>query len=218
MTLDFTLILIIVTAASTIYGWNNPSLQSRWMFNPYAVYHGKQYYRFLTSGFIHSNTVHLLFNMIALFFFGGVIERIYTDLYGFWGIFFYLTTYLAGIAVANLRTFLKYKNSSYYNSLGASGGVASILFASILYRPTSSIYLLFLPIPIPAFILGAVYLIYTYYAAKRAGDNINHDAHLYGSLFGVVFTILLRPVVVLEFFERIKNFNLYEFQFLNVLF
>ena len=218
MVLNLTLILIIVTAATTIYGWNNPSLQNKWIFNPYAAHHGKQYYRFLASGFIHSNTVHLLFNMIALFFFGGVIERIYTDLYGFWGNFFYLTTYLAGIVVANLRTFTKYKDSSYYNSLGASGGVASILFASILYRPTSSIYLMFIPFPIPAFILGAVYLIYSYYAAKRTGDNINHDAHLYGSLFGVAFTIILRPVVLLEFFERIRHFNLYEIQFLNNLF
>lgn len=218
MELSFTLILIIITTVSSIYGWNNPSLQSRWMFNPYAAFHGKQYYRFLTSGFVHSNTVHLLFNMIALFFFGAVIEKIYTNLYGFLGVIFYLLTFLAGIVVANLRTFLKYKNSSYYNSLGASGGVASILFASILYRPTSSIYLMFLPIPIPAFILGAVYLIYTYYSSRRTGDNINHDAHLYGSLFGVVFTILIRPVVVVEFFDRIKNFNLYEFQILSILF
>lgn len=77
---------------------------------------------------------------------------------------------------------------------------------------------MFLPIPIPAFILGAVYLIYTYYSSRRTGDNINHDAHLYGSLFGVVFTILIRPVVVVEFFDRIKNFNLYEFQILSILF
>ena len=217
MTLDFTLIIIIITAVASIYGWNNPNLQNKWMFNPYSVYHRKQYYRFLTSGFIHSNTVHLLFNMIALFFFGRVIESIYGNLYGGIGIFFYLITYLAGIVVANLRTYFKFRNSSYYNSLGASGGVASILFASILYRPTSSIYLYF-AIPIPAFILGAAYLIYSYYSAKRTNDNINHDAHLYGSLFGVVFTILLRPAVLVEFFERIKNFELQEFQFLNIFF
>ena len=217
MTLDFTLILIIITTVASIYSWRNPEIQKKWMFNPYAVYHGKQYYRFLSSGFIHSNTMHLLFNMIALFFFGSVIERIYSDLFEHIGILFYLVTYLVGIIAANFRTYLKYKNSIYYNSLGASGGVASILFASILYRPTSSICLYF-ALCIPAFILGVVYLIYSYYSSKRTGDNINHDAHLYGSLFGVVFTILLRPVVVVEFFDRIKNFNLYEFQFLNFLF
>jgi membrane associated rhomboid family serine protease len=108
---------------------------------------------------------------------------------------------------------MKYKNSSYYNSLGASGGVASILFASILYRPTSSICLYF-AICIPAFIMGGLYLIYTYYSGKKNSDNINHDAHLFGSLFGIAFTILLRPSVFLEFIERVKNFNLYEFQFL----
>lgn len=210
---NVTIVLIAITVVTSIYGWNNQSIQQRWMFNPFVVHNAKQYHRFLSSGFVHSNTVHLLFNMIALFFFGSVIERIYRDLYGNFGIILYLTTYLAGIVVANIKTFIKYKNSSYYNSLGASGGVASILFASILYRPTSSICLYF-AICIPAFILGAMYLIYTYFSGKRSSDNINHDAHLYGSLFGIVFTILLRPVVVIDFIERIKNFNLYEFQFL----
>jgi membrane associated rhomboid family serine protease len=128
-----------------------------------------------------------------------------------------LITYLAGIIVANLKTFFKYKDSSYYNSLGASGGVASILFASILYRPTSSICIYF-AICVPAFIIGAVYLIYSYYSGYRKSDNVNHDAHLFGSLFGIVFTILLRPVVLVEFIERIKHFNLYEFQFLSIFF
>ncbi|NJN27359.1 MAG: rhomboid family intramembrane serine protease [Cyclobacteriaceae bacterium] len=217
MQLDLTIILIIITVATTIYGWNNDHLQTRWMFNPYAAHHARQYYRFLSSGFIHSNTLHLLFNMIALFFFGDVLERIYVHLFGTWGLAFYLITYLLGIIVANTRTFYKYKDRSYYNSLGASGGVASILFASILYRPTSSICLYF-AICLPAFILGIAYLIYSYYSGHRKGDNVNHDAHLYGALFGIAFTILIRPVVVLEFFERIKNFNLYEFQFLSVFF
>ena len=209
---NVTLILIIVTVITSIYAWNNPAVLQKWMFNPFIVHNAKQYHRFLTSGFIHSNTVHLLFNMIALFFFGSVIERIYMNIFGFTGVFLYLITYLAGIVVSNIKTFIKYKNSSHYNSLGASGGVASILFASILYRPTSSICLYF-AICIPAFILGAIYLIYTYYSGKKSSDNINHDAHLYGSLFGIVFTILLRPSVLIEFIERIKNFDLYGFQF-----
>lgn len=208
-----TLILIIVTVAASIYSWNNPAIQQRWMFNPFTVHNARQYYRFLSSGFIHSNSLHLIFNMIALYFFGGVIERIYMNTFGAKGVIYYLITYLAGIIVSNIKTYVKYKNSSYYNSLGASGGVASILFASIIYRPTSSICLYF-AICIPAFILGAIYLIYTYYSGKKLSDNINHDAHLFGSLFGIVFTILLRPVVIVEFIERIKNFNLYEFQFL----
>lgn len=208
-----TLILIIVTVAASIYSWNNPVIQQRWMFNPFTVHNARQYYRFLSSGFIHSNSLHLIFNMIALYFFGGVIERIYMNTFGAKGVIYYLITYLAGIIVSNIKTYVKYKNSSYYNSLGASGGVASILFASIIYRPTSSICLYF-AICIPAFILGAIYLIYTYYSGKKLSDNINHDAHLFGSLFGIVFTILLRPVVIVEFIERIKNFNLYEFQFL----
>ncbi len=217
MQFDLTVILIIITVAASLYGWNNATIQAKWMFNPYAVYHNKQYYRFLSSGFVHSNTVHLLFNMIALFFFGDVLERIYVNLFGTVGLIFYLLTYLLGMVVANLKTFYQYRNSSYYNSLGASGGVAAILFASILYKPTSSICIYF-ALCIPAFILGAVYLIYSYYSGYRKGDNINHDAHLYGSLFGIVFTILIRPGVVLEFIDNIRHFNLYEFQFLSIFF
>ena len=159
MQLDLTLILIIITAATSYYGWNKPEIQSKWMFNPYAVYHGKQYYRFLSSGFIHSNTMHLIFNMIVLYFFGGSIERIYIELFGPLGIVFYLITYLAGIVVANLKTFFKHKDSSYYNSLGASGGVASILFASILYQPTAKICIYFL-ICLPGFMLGYLAMLF----------------------------------------------------------
>ncbi len=212
--MSVTLILIIITVITSLIAWNNTVLQQKWIFNPYSVHHKKEYFRFITSGFIHSNSMHLLFNMIALYFFGGVIERIYLDKFNGMGILYLLITYLAGIVVSDLKTFSKYKEDPYYNSLGASGGVASILFASILYRPTSSIYLFFIPFPIPAFILGAGYLIYSYYSGKRMADNINHDAHLYGSLFGIFFTILLYPPVVVEFVHRIAHFNLYEFRFL----
>jgi membrane associated rhomboid family serine protease len=98
---NITMILIAVTVVASIYGWNNPSIQQKWMFNPFIVHNAKQYYRFLSSGFIHSNSVHLLFNMIALFFFGSVIERIYLNTFGTMGIVFYLVTYLAGIVVSN---------------------------------------------------------------------------------------------------------------------
>ena len=210
MSQNVTLILIVVTVASSIYGWNNPGIQSKWMFNPYAVYHGKQYYRLISSGFIHSNSMHLIFNMIALYFFGGVIERIYGIIFGQTGIVFYLITYLAGIIVANLKTFFKHKNSSFYNSLGASGGVASVLFASILYKPTVGICLYFV-ICIPAFILGAIYIIYSYYSGRKMADNVNHDAHLYGAFFGIVFTVLLRPIVLIDFFKQIIEFDLTSF-------
>lgn len=210
MSQNLTLILIIITVATSYYGWNNPSIQSKWMFNPYSVHHGKQYYRLLSSGFVHSNTMHLVFNMIALYFFGGVVERIYSITFGQIGILFYLITYLVGIIVANLKTLIKHKDSSYYNSLGASGGVASVLFAAILYRPTVGIYLYFL-IPIPAFILGAIYLIYSYYSGKKMDDNVNHDAHLFGSLFGIVFTVLLRPMVLIEFIKQVMKFDITSF-------
>ena len=180
------------------------------MFNPYSVYHGKQFYRLLSSGFVHSNLAHLVFNLIALYFFGGVIERIYSSLFGPTGIILYIITFLAGIIVSNLKTYYKFRNSSYYNSLGASGGVASVLFASIIYKPTVGICVYF-AFCMPAFILGAIYLIYSYYSGRRMADNVNHDAHLFGSLFGIIFTIILRPIVLVEFIQQIIAFDLQNF-------
>ncbi len=205
-----TLALILITAVTSINAWQNESMRQKWMFRPFAINHLGQYYRFLSSGFIHSDFMHMLFNLIALYFFGGVLERIYLNQFGYFGGILYVITYLAGIVVSNIRTYFKYKELSHYNSLGASGGVASVLFAAIIYRPTSSICLYF-ALCLPAFIIGALYITYSYYSSRKTSDSINHDAHLFGSLFGIGFTILLRPAVVLEFYERIVNFNLYEF-------
>lgn len=205
-----TFTLIIATVLTSMIAWQNETMRLTWMFRPFAINHAGQYYRFLSSGFIHSDFMHLLFNMIALFFFGGVLERVYENQFGLIGNLFYIITYLAGIVVSNLKTYFKYKDYSHYNSLGASGGVASVLFAAIIYRPTSSICLYF-AICLPAFVIGVVYLIYSYYSSRRSNDSINHDAHLFGSLFGIGFTILLRPYVVMEFIDRIIHFNLYEF-------
>jgi membrane associated rhomboid family serine protease len=207
MTERVTLGIIAITVVATMYAWNKPQVLQRWIFNPYTVHKGGQYYRFLSSGFIHNDWTHLIFNMLTLYFFGRVIEYIYGATFGIVGTLFFLITYLVGIIVANITTYLKHRNSPYYNSLGASGGVAAILFASIIYRPTSNICLYF-AICIPAFIMGALYLIYSYYAGKRGRDNINHDAHLMGALFGIVFTILLRPRVLIEFIEQLRNFRL----------
>ncbi len=207
-----TMLIILFTTATSIYAWQRNGMMQHWTFRPFAVKYANQYYRLLSSGFVHSDFTHLLFNMLALFFFGGVLERIYANEFGVLGSFLYLITYLAGIIVSNLKTYFKNNEYSHYTSLGASGGVASVLFAAILYRPTSSICLYF-ALCLPAFIMGVGYILYSYYSSKRSNQSINHDAHLFGSLFGIVFTILLRPMVVVEFFERIMHFNLYEFNF-----
>ncbi len=199
-------VLILTTLSLSIYAWNSKMFQ-KWIFNPYKVQQGKEYHRFITSGLIHINMIHLLVNMIVLFIFGQVLEKIYQDFRSVTWLLV-LITYAGGIITANVYTYFRHRESRRYNSLGASGGVASILFATILYRPTSSVSIAgFL---IPAFALGALYLLYSYFMGIRKSDNVNHAAHLFGSLFGIVFSIAIHPRVIVEFYIAIREFKLYE--------
>lgn len=209
--MSLTLILIIVTVIASFYAWSNESILSKWMLNPYAVNKHKEYYRFITSGLIHNDYVHLFFNMWALYSFGQYLEFIFTRQFGDSGKLLYGLLYILGVVASDIPTYLKHRNQPHYNSLGASGGVSSIVFAFILINPLAELSLMFIPIGIPGFIFGALYMFYSYYQARRGGDYINHDAHLYGALFGIVFTIIVMPAVLPNFFEILRNgqwFNL----------
>lgn len=147
-----------------------------------------EYYRLLTSGFIHADWGHLFFNMFALFVFGKQVESIFMML-GKHDMF--LVMYLAGIVIASLPSFLKNRNNSYYRALGASGGVSAILFSFIYYTPWSIIYVWF--IPCPAILAGVGYLVYSAYMSGKGRDNVGHDAHFWGAVFGLVFTFFYDP-------------------------
>lgn len=210
--INVTFMIIALTVATSAAGWNNDRLQHAWMFNPYRINRRREWYRFISSGFIHANLWHLFFNMITFYFFGTMMERIYRYYFEDWGTVWFLVTYLAGIVAASIKTYLEYRDEPSYNSLGASGGVSAVLFSAILYQPTAGICIYF-ALCIPAFILGILYLIYTYYQGQRGTDSINHDAHLYGSLFGIAITIAIRPAVIMEFIEHLRHFNLDGFRF-----
>ncbi len=207
--MSVTLIIIIVTVGISLWAWNDPNVMSRWIMNPYQVASRGQYYRLLTSGFLHADWSHLLFNMLSLYFFGGMIEQIFGALFGANGPVYLIGFYLIGILVSDIPSFLKHRNDPGYNSLGASGGVSSILFAAILFYPLTKIYFYFIPIGIPGFIFGALYLAYSYYEARRGMGNVNHDAHFYGALFGVLFMIVVYPPVLPGFFEQIAGWRLF---------
>lgn len=205
MGISVTIILIVINVAASLYAWKRPDIFQRWLLNPYAVRHRNQYERFITSGFIHSDYMHLLFNMFTLYFFGPIIEQAYGYLFDGSGVWLFLVLYFAGMIIADIPTFLKNRNNPNYNSLGASGAVSAIVFSSIMFRPLNEICLFGL-LCLPGFILGGLYLLYSFYQGKRMADNINHDAHLYGALFGVVFTIVIWPEVVPHFFRELSNF------------
>jgi membrane associated rhomboid family serine protease len=174
--------------------------------NPYSIHRNHQYYRFITSGLIHRDHFHLFFNMLALYFFGEVIEEIFMMLFEDMGSFYFIMLYVMGIVVSDIPSYLKHKNSIYYHSLGASGGVSSVIFAYILFVPVADICLYFF-ICLPGFILGTLYVIYSYYQGKKSNDNINHSAHLYGALFGLVYCIILYPKAIPNFINQIMNWT-----------
>ena len=207
--MSVTLILIIITVGISLYAWKDESLMHKWIFQPYAVQRDNSWYRFLTSGFLHADMMHLFFNMFTLFFFGQAVEQTFMVIFGAQtGILLYLMLYLGGIIISDIPTYFKHRNDTPYRALGASGGVASVVFSSILFYPTNDICLYGL-LCIPGFILGVLYVLYSYYSGKRMGDNINHDAHLYGAVYGFVLSLVLVPQALPSFFEQIANWRLF---------
>ena len=206
--MSVTLILVIITVLTSLYAWQNQEILRKWIFNPYSVNKYKQYYRFITSGFIHNDFIHLLFNMLVLWMFGEQVEYVFTALYGVAGTVLFVALYILGIIVSDIPTYLKHKNHAYYNALGASGGVSSVLFSFILFDPTQKLYLYGI-LGLPGIVWAALYVLYSAYMGKREGDNINHDAHLYGGLFGIAFTILIYPKVIMHFIEQLKGLSLF---------
>jgi len=189
--------------------FNRPAMLSEFMMNPYNVKTKGQYYRFITSGFIHQDHMHLIMNMFSLYFFGLVIETIFGMIFGGWGAVYYILLYLMAIVVSDLPSFFKHKSNPRYNSLGASGGVSAVIFASIVFQPTQDICL-FIKICLPGFILGTAYIIYSYFQGKKANDNINHDAHLYGAAFGFIFCVIIYPPSIPNFFKEIMSWRMFD--------
>lgn len=201
-----TLLIIIITAIISIYAWNNQQFYGKWMFNPYLAWHRKEYFRFLTSGFVHANYIHLIINLLTFFFFAPHVEHIYERLYPGYGMVLFGGLYFSAIILSEIPTLYRHKDQPGYNSVGASGGVAAVVFASILFKPLNKICLYFM-LCLPGFILGALFLVYSYYQSKRMADNINHDAHFYGAIYGIIYSIILYPDVITHFINELSQWS-----------
>jgi membrane associated rhomboid family serine protease len=209
MELTLTTAIIGITAITSILAFNRYEMLNRWMFIPYRIKNRNQWDRFILSGFIHKDYMHLLFNMFTFYFFGGVVELFLRYKFGVLaGGVLFVVFYLLGIIISDLPTYKKYQLDSHYRALGASGGTSATVFASIVIMPLSDICL-FAFICLPGFILGVLFLIYSYVKGKQDNDGINHDAHLYGAIFGIVFILILSPSSAGMFLEQIKDFRLF---------
>lgn len=202
-----TLLIIVLNVIVSVFGWNSPEVIEKNSFNPYRILKYKEWSRFLTSGFFHADTGHLFFNMFSLFFFGRAVET-YFDRYTGSGSFYFLILYISALIVSDVGTFFKHKTDTRYHSIGASGAVSAIVFSGIWFYPIEKIYVMF--IPMPGFIFGGLYLLYSAWAANNRNNGyINHDSHFYGSLWGVLFTILVEPRTIGAFFSSLGQFQLF---------
>ena len=180
-----TLVIIAANAIISFKGFGDRYFFERYKFNVGSIKRGEQI-RMFSSGFLHADTTHLLFNMITLYFFANpVLVALGTLNFG--------VIYVASLLFGNLLSLYFHKDEYWYSAVGASGAVTGILYAAILLQPDMRLFMFFIPIPIPGYIFGVGYLLYSIYGMKRRIGNIGHDAHFGGAIGGYIITLLLKP-------------------------
>jgi len=198
-------LIIGVTSLVSYLAFQNSELFSKLQFNAAKVIQGKEYYRLVSHAFVHANWAHLLVNMFVLFFFGKSIMVYFGYFFGNKAIAYFLLLYFGGMIVSNLWSLIKHQNNYYYNAVGASGAVSAVLFASVFFNPWEKLYL-FAVIPIPGILFAIAYLFYSYQKGKKGDDNIAHDAHFLGAIFGFIFPVLLKPSLFEQFIDKLFAF------------
>jgi membrane associated rhomboid family serine protease len=189
-----TIALIIVNLIVSIYALSfDRAFANSFAFNVGAVARKKQHYRIFTSSFLHGDYFHLLFNMMTLWFFGPTVE-------GLLGTDGFLVVYFGAILTSGIVSFYVNRERLDYSSLGASDGVSGVVLSFCLFFPLAPLYLMFLPIPIPAFIFAAVFIAVSAGLMGRENNRIAHEGHLGGAIAGVVLTVLMKPEVVGQIF------------------
>ncbi|MDQ3073928.1 MAG: rhomboid family intramembrane serine protease [Bacteroidota bacterium] len=189
-TAPVTTVLLGLILVASLAAFNDESLKRRWMLHPYGIVNGGRSFTIFTSAFIHNDTMHLLFNGLALYFFGPTLERVVGPLS-------YVLIYLAGILFSDLTTIVRHRDDPRYYALGASGVISAVILAFVMLFPMAMIGVFFMP-PMPGWLFGLLYIGFSMYASRKQYDNVAHEVHLWGALIGVVMVLLLW---MLNFFE-----------------
>lgn len=203
MGISITLLIIIMTV---LISWQALQDQNKLLLlkhYPYQEARTGQWYRMLTSGFVHGSMIHLALNMYVFYIFGEYVEHYFIiRLGGVWGRILFLLFYLSAIVFADIPTYVKHRNNPGFASVGASGAVSGILFIFIMIKPWEILQLFFI-IPIPAIIAGIAYLVYSSWASRHGRGNIDHVAHFYGAVFGILFALLFLPRIGADFINQL---------------
>lgn len=201
---SITIVILILTCIISFTAFSNQKVIGDLIFYPPAITQRNQWYRFITNGVIHADIAHLAFNMFSFYLFGNFVEKDFMYLFNENGKILFLAMYITALAVCLIPTYFQHKDNYHYRSLGASGAVSAVVFAGIFLNPTIKIGLIIIPPIIPGFIFGPLYLVLSAYMAKRGGDHINHSAHFWGAVWGIVFVII--TCLLLTGFNPITNF------------
>jgi membrane associated rhomboid family serine protease len=188
--ITITIIIVLITSVISFTAFSNEKVMDDLIFYPPAITNQNQWYRFITSGLIHADIMHLVFNMYSFYLFGDMVEKAFTVIFGDAGKAIYIILYISALIVSVLPTYFKHQNDYHYRSLGASGAVSAVIFAGIFLYPTLGMGIFPIPFHIPGFIFGPLYLGISYYLANKGTGNINHSAHIWGALYGIVFLIV----------------------------
>ena len=203
---NFVFVIIGLTVFVSYVSWKNPDLFNKLLLSPFAIVKHNQYYRLITHGFVHANWSHLIINMFVLWSFGSVAIQYFKLVWPGYGVLLFILLYLSAIVVSSIFSVIKNKDNSYYTAIGASGATSAILFASIFFDPWNKVYF-FGVLPIPGIIFGALYLGYSYRMAKKGTDNIGHDAHFWGAVYGFAFPLFFKPELLNYFINRLMNMS-----------
>jgi membrane associated rhomboid family serine protease len=201
---SITLIIVLITCGVSILAFQQPDLMQKLQFNPYTIKRRNHWYRFVTHALLHADWMHLIINMLVLYSFGQSTVNFFIVYLGDLGIPAFLAMYVLAVIASSISTYRKHKDHHWYNAVGASGAVSAVLFSHVLFSPLTKIYL-YAILPLPSLLWAALYVGYSMWSSKNSSDNINHEAHLWGALFGLVFTAVSCPGVLQEFFFQLQT-------------
>lgn len=207
--MNITYAIIGITCLISIVVMNDPSQKSKLMFNAYAISKRNEWHRFVTSGFIHADFMHLLFNMYSLYSIGMVVEKIFSfhEYFGKMGSLVYILLYVGGLIMSGVYSFFKHRDNPHYNALGASGAVCAVIFSYVLILPTQQLVIFIFPMP--AWLFGIIFLAISWIFARRQVGIVAHDAHFWGAVWGFIFPICLKPVLWYSFLAQLKMAVMY---------
>jgi membrane associated rhomboid family serine protease len=199
------ILIIAAICIISIAAFSSPQLMARFQFNPWSVFHRNEFLRLFSHGFLHADWMHLLINMFVLWSFGGAVIFYFSYFLPGNSSFLFVLLFFTALPVSSLYSLIKHRNNFSYNAVGASGAVSAVIFASIFFDPYNPV-LLFAIVPIPGIIFGVLYLWYSAHMARKQVDNIGHDAHFWGAIYGFLFPVIYKPSLILHFIGELFSF------------